>query len=159
MCFHCVSKKFAKSKCKRVPTHILCILSMLDGRFTPAQSHAVSRPRRRPANGRAGTRAGPRGERQPRDIACIFLAFDVLSSDPLDLDSRTPGPGRVGTRLGRVGRRSAQSRLARTSELALEDALHCKLVRTNQTDQRAVGNFILFPENGVAAPDLFSKVP
>jgi hypothetical protein len=37
------------------------------------------------------------------------LAFDVLSSAPLDLDSRTPRPGRLDISLGRLDRRSAQS--------------------------------------------------
>ena len=62
------------------------------------------------APARAPARAAAR-ERRAGERCCIFWAFDVLSSDPADLDSRTPGTGRKNARLGLVNRRSPQSRL------------------------------------------------
>ena len=87
-------------------------------RSTPAQqSHPVSRPAVRPAHApRAPDTRIPRGPAdkvsRARDKGCNIWAFDVISSDPLDLDSRTPRPVWVGTRLAPAGRRLAQSRLA-----------------------------------------------
>ena len=68
--------------------------------------------RKRAARARAREARGLLANEALGERRCIFLVSDVLSSDPLEIDSRTPGPGRADRRLGLVARRSAQSRLA-----------------------------------------------
>ena len=65
----------------------------------------------RGAAARAPARAAAR-ERRAGERCCIFWAFDVLSSDPVEIVYGIPRPGRTNRRLGLVNRRSAQSRLA-----------------------------------------------
>ncbi len=84
-------------------------LSSMQQRSGPRARAAA---RKRAARARAREARGLLANEALGERRCIFLVSDVLSSDPLEIDSRTPGPGRADRRLGLVARRSAQSRLA-----------------------------------------------